>query len=368
MAPHPGNAVLDLICSPEVVCCAKDSYGAVVATSQCLQHSVFLLVTLILIFCITFVKHHKTIVPGCNILCNWYCKLLSSKGGHGMSEEVLRKILISSFSHSAGPPMLGRTRLPLPLERYINRHFNRYGRGLHALFFFGDHVVIDSKVPGAVQGHQLEADYQDWRESHAKQCAGQEDKFPYRCYIRKRHDFRMLGNRGQSGETCVKISRLRPEILSLLCNREVQKFLQKQIASAYYMHLHGFEKPLFERLPSWVRQSSICPRPTVTIKMLDMRMGRDVNTEPLQDDNEAKPPILKMAATRALLYNKHRHMKPFVLCARFEPKELLGKAATGEGLALDAEEQERTKRLAARGSANAIALEEDAILQQQQQE
>eukprot|EP00967_Tisochrysis_lutea_P082369 scaffold114045_cov21-Tisochrysis_lutea.AAC.1 len=60
--------------------------------------------------------------------------------GHGMSEEVLRKILISSFSHSAGPPVLGRTRLTLPLERYINRHFNRYGRGLHALFFFGARI------------------------------------------------------------------------------------------------------------------------------------------------------------------------------------------------------------------------------------
>eukprot|EP00983_Pelagomonas_calceolata_P133303 1161954-Pelagomonas_calceolata.AAC.13 len=258
--------------------------------------------------------------------------------GHGMSEEVLRKILISSFSHSAGPPVLGRTRLTLPLERYINRHFNRYGRGLHALFFFGariryswpyllpkgvlaleagfgtgahvlacvawlirlysssfspmalvdplhasisvsfitsprgnfpagkgDHVIIDSKVPGAVQGHQLEADYQEWKEAHAKQCAGQEDKFPYRCYIRKRHDFRTLSRcdsilfvlawvresaasqrgqqaekccalgahtskrRGQNGETCVKISRLRPDILSMLRDREVQKFLQKQV-------------------------------------------------------------------------------------------------------------------------------------------
>jgi len=147
--------------------------------------------------------------------------------GHGMEEAILERILISSFSHSAGPPVLGRRRvqnrvglgyvaraqdpqgterlcgclcctcpssppkcthtltplatkhargctaaptpaphphtdmhthtrtightdtqtlpracshLPLALERYTNRHFNRYGRGLHALFFFGKKV------------------------------------------------------------------------------------------------------------------------------------------------------------------------------------------------------------------------------------
>lgn len=56
----------------------------------------------------------------------------------------------TSFSYSA-TPVLGRTTKPLQLERYINRHFNRYGRGLIALFFFGDLVSIRTRQPNMVE-------------------------------------------------------------------------------------------------------------------------------------------------------------------------------------------------------------------------
>lgn len=71
----------------------------------------------------------------------------AADNGHGISEKVMKSILKSSFSVS-NPPTLGRTARPLPLDAYIHRHVNRFGRGMNSLFYFGVcvHVCSHARV------------------------------------------------------------------------------------------------------------------------------------------------------------------------------------------------------------------------------
>lgn len=59
--------------------------------------------------------------------------------------------MVLAFTYSADAS-LKRNRNPLPLGRYINRNFNRHGRGMASVLYFGDRVRIESKEAGGEVG------------------------------------------------------------------------------------------------------------------------------------------------------------------------------------------------------------------------
>ncbi|KAG2486965.1 hypothetical protein HYH03_014338 [Edaphochlamys debaryana] len=175
--------------------------------------------------------------------------------GKGMGKEQLTDyhVLGRTGSHV---PKLPRDQLsgPLPLECFINRKLNRFGRGSAACVAFGDLVEVESyEAPASPDQPKPEC------------------RHMFRLNYRKAQELNTWGNEACTGlyeddagpeeesYTIIRIQQLLPDRLRDLSNTAFLDALAQDLHHVYYFFIHGFPEALWAQLPPELTRSSRRP-------------------------------------------------------------------------------------------------------------
>ncbi|PNH09552.1 hypothetical protein TSOC_003791 [Tetrabaena socialis] len=183
-------------------------------------------------------------------------QLVIEDNGKGMSLEALQNYFRTAYTTSSIPEIpRGAQPGVLPLQHFVNRRLNRFGRGSAASVYFGNFVQIESYMANAECEYMVQYDYGDQIRTDTYNI----DPFEREQIV--------LDEDNDDSWTIIRIQQLLADKLRNLGDAAFLEGIAKQLNQVYHTFVYGIPEFLWATLPADLTRGSERPKGGLSIEL-----------------------------------------------------------------------------------------------------